>query len=146
MHVPTVAHFQALLHTVNYVGCSSGQGILLKASDSLCLQAFSDSDWGACSDTRKSISVYLLLFGKSPISWKSKKQTTVSRSSSKAEYRALASATSEVKWMVRLLDELGVPQLSSVTLHYDNQSALHIAENPMFHERTKHIDIDCHFT
>lgn len=70
----------------------------------------------------------------------------VSRSSSEAKYRALAAASSEVAWLVRLLEELGVSNLRPITLHCDNQSALHIAKNPIFHERTKHIEIDCHFT
>ena len=141
MHSPTVLNYKALLHALHYVGCTSGQGILLRASDTLSLQAFSDSEWGACSDTRRFVSGYLLVLGQSPISWKSKKQSTVSRSSSEAEYRALASAASEVTWMVRLLDELGVVDLKPVTLHRDNQSALHIARNHVFHEQTKHIDI-----
>lgn len=88
----------------------------------------------------------MLLLGDSPISWKSKKQATVSRSSSEAEYRAMAGAAAEVTWMVRILQEIGVVNLKPVTLHCDNQSALHIARNPVFHERTKHIDLDCHFT
>ena len=62
------------------------------------------------------------------------------------EYRAMAAAASEVTWVVRLLEEIGVSGLSPVTLHCDNQSALHIAKNPVFHERTKHIEVDCHFT
>lgn len=69
MHAPTVSHDQALLHAFNYVGCTCGQGILLQASASLCLQAFSNSDWGACYDTRRSFSWYILLFGNFPISW-----------------------------------------------------------------------------
>jgi len=88
----------------------------------------------------------VLLLGQSPISWKSKKQPTIARSSSEAEYRAMAAAAAEVTWMVRLLGELGISNLKPVTLHCDNQPALHIARNPVFHERTKHIDIDCHFT
>ena len=58
----------------------------------------------------------------------------------------MAQAASEITWMVRLLEELGVYNLTPVTLNCDNQSALHIARNPVFHERTKHIEIDCHFT
>ena len=58
----------------------------------------------------------------------------------------MASAASEVTWLVRLLTELGIDKLTPITLYCDNQSALHIARNPIFHERTKHIDIDCHFT
>lgn len=88
---------------------------------------------------------YLILFGNSPVSWKSKKQSTISKSSAESEYRAMASAAAEVTW-VRLLEELGVSNLKPVTLNCDNQSALHIAKNPVFHERTKHIELDCHFT
>ena len=87
-----------------------------------------------------------MLLGKSPISWKSKKQSTVSRSSSEAEYRALASAASEITWLVRLLSELGVQDLKPVKLCCDNQSAIHLGKNPVHHERTKHIELDCHFT
>lgn len=118
----------------------------MKAGKLITLQAFSDSDWAACPDSRRSITGYVLQFGKSPVSSKSKKQPTVSKSSSESEYRAMVSASAEVTWMVRLLTELGVTNLLPVTLHCDNQSAIHIAKNPVFHERTKHIDIDCHFT
>ncbi|XP_019102779.1 uncharacterized mitochondrial protein AtMg00810-like [Beta vulgaris subsp. vulgaris] len=134
MHAPTVSHYQALLHALNYVGCTSGHGILLKASTSISLQDFSNNDWRACSDIRRSISGYLVQLGQSPISWKSKKQATMSKSSSEAEYKALASAVSEVTWMIRLLEELGVTKMQPVTLRCDNQSALHIAKNPVFHE------------
>ena len=58
----------------------------------------------------------------------------------------MASAAVEVTWVVHLLEVLGVHDLQPVTLHCDNQSALHIAKNPVFHERTKHIELDCHFT
>ncbi|GAA0185380.1 hypothetical protein LIER_32668 [Lithospermum erythrorhizon] len=74
------------------------------------------------------------------------KQSTISRSSAEAEYRAMAQAVVEVTWVVRLLIELGMQNLTPVELYCDNQSALHIARNPVFHEHTKHIDIDCHFT
>ena len=146
MHAPRTSHWEALHHTLRYLSHTSGQGILLRATDTLSLQAFSDSDWASCSDSRRSVTGYILLLGNSPISWKSKKQGTVSKSSSEAEYRAMASAASEVAWTVRLLEELGVQKLKHVTLYCDNQSALHIARNLVFHERTKHIEIDCHFT
>ncbi|XP_056692274.1 uncharacterized mitochondrial protein AtMg00810-like [Spinacia oleracea] len=146
MHSPRVSHVHALHHVLRYVAGSEGQGIILKATDSLTLQAFSDSDWASCPNTRRSITGYILLLGNSPVSWKSKKQGTVSKSSSEAEYRAMAAAASEVTWLVRLLEEIGVNSLKPVTLHCDNQSAIYIAKNPVFHERTKHIEIDCHFT
>ncbi|KAL8120516.1 hypothetical protein AgCh_017628 [Apium graveolens] len=125
---------------------TAGQGILLQGADHLTLQAFTDSNWGACKDTRRSISGYVMLLGKSPISWKSKKQGIVSKSSAEAEYRAMSNAASEITWLVRLLAELGMLCLKPVTLHCDNQSSIHIAKNPVHHERTKHIEIDVHFT
>ncbi|CAL1384088.1 unnamed protein product [Linum trigynum] len=75
-----------------------------------------------------------------------KKHTTVSRSSSEAEYRALAHLVCEVEWMKRLLSELIVEVHLPITVYCDNKSAIHIAENPVFHERTKHIEIDMHVT
>ncbi|XP_074364966.1 uncharacterized protein LOC141706032 [Apium graveolens] len=143
---PRTAHYAALNHTLRYLSFTAGQGIKLQNPDRLILQAFSDSDWASCPDSRRSVTGYVLLLGGSPVTWKSKKQPTVSRSSSEAEYRAMAAATSEVTWVVQLLQELGVNHLSPVTLFCDYQSALHIAKNPVFHERTKHIEVDCHFT
>ncbi|XP_021852857.2 uncharacterized mitochondrial protein AtMg00810-like [Spinacia oleracea] len=103
MHCPKLSHIAALTHTLRYVNHASGQGILLKATDKLTLQDFSDSDWAACPSTRRSVIGYVLLLGNSPISWKSKKQSTISKSSSEAEYRAMSQASSEVTWIVRLL-------------------------------------------
>ena len=94
--------------------------------------------------TRRSITSYLVKLGQTPVAWKTKKQGTVSRSSAEAEYRAMANATSELVWIRQLLMYLGLP-VSSARLYCDNQAALHIANNPVFHERTKHIEVDCHF-
>lgn len=146
MQHPTEDHYFGLLHTISYVAHTLHHGVLLRGSNVLHLRAYSDSDWGACIDTRRSVTGYVLLFGDSPISWRSKKQSTVSRSSSEAEYRAFAAAASEVTWIVRLLEELGVTNLKPVTLFCDNKSALRMAHNPVLHDRTKHIEIDCHFT
>ena len=80
------------------------------------------------------------------VSWKSKKQNVVSRSSSEAEYRAMAQTTCELVWLRNLLGEIGFPQSKPMKMWCDNQAAIYIATNPVFHERTKHIEVDCHFT
>ncbi|CAL9161167.1 unnamed protein product, partial [Musa hybrid cultivar] len=74
----------------------------------------------------------------------SKKQDWVSKSSTESEYRAMFSACSEIVWLWELLGELGFPQIEPTPLHTDNTSAIQIINNPVFHERTKHIEVDCH--
>ena len=79
------------------------------------------------------------------MAWKSKKQSVVSRSSAESEYRAMAQTTCEIIWIHQLLCEVGMKCTMPAKLWCDNQAALHIAANPVYHERTKHIEVDCHF-
>ena len=88
---------------------------------------------------------WLVFFRQSPISWKTKKQNTVSRSSAEAEYRSMAAIICELKWLKGLLLSMGIQHPKAIKLFCDSQSAFHIARNPVFHERTKHIEVDCHF-
>ena len=145
LHAPTQQHLDGAHRIVRYLKGCPGQGILLSSACDLSLQGWCDSDWAACPVTRRSLTGWLVFLGSSPISWKTKKQHTVSRSSAEAEYRSMASITCELKWLKGLLLSLGVHHPKAIPLFCDSQSALHIAQNPVFHERTKHIEVDCHF-
>ncbi|KAJ0580529.1 putative RNA-directed DNA polymerase [Helianthus annuus] len=142
---PREPHQEAALRVLRYLKTTPGQGILLPKAGDLELSTYCDSDWLGCPYTRRSRTGYLLLLGGAPISWKSKKQSVVSRSSAEAEYRAMATTVSEVLWVRFLLKELDEPPSKPTTLYCDNQAARHIANNPVFHERTKHVEMDCYF-
>ena len=109
------------------------------------LQAYCDSDWAQDPDDRKSVTGYVIYAQGGPVVWKSKKQATVARSSAEAEYVALADTISELLWIKMALSELKVPITGEIEIHIDNDAAKSMAENPVNHERTKHIDTAFHF-
>ena len=92
-----------------------------------------DSNWAACPNTRRSITGYVIKFGESLVSWKSKKQQTVSRSSAEAEYRIMASAVSEITWLLGLFKKLGVDVQLPITILSDSKSAIQLATNAVLH-------------
>ncbi|KAK2969512.1 hypothetical protein RJ640_012331 [Escallonia rubra] len=145
MHNPRQPHLDAAYRVLHYLKGSRGQGILLPSNNTLSLRAFCDADWAGCLMTHKSTTGYIIFLGSLPVSWRAKKQTVVSRSSAKVEYRAMATTTSEIIWLKQLLQDLEVSCTTIVSLFCDNRAAIHIAANHVFHERTKHIEIDCHF-
>ena len=132
------------MRILHYVKQAPGLGLFFPSNSDLSLKAFSDSDWGGCPDSRKSVTGFCVFLGPCLVSWKAKKQTTISCSSTESEYRALASTVCELQWLQFLLHDLQQPLSGPIPLFCDNQSAIKLAHNPSFHERSKHIEMDCH--
>ncbi|XP_017976473.1 PREDICTED: uncharacterized mitochondrial protein AtMg00810 [Theobroma cacao] len=122
MEKPKQEHMSAAYGPLKYLKLAPGQGIFMKADSYLSILAYSDSDWVGCGDTRKSVT-----------------------GSTEAEYKSMAAVCYEIMWLKYLLSDLGIKRSAAVKLYCDNQSAFHICRNPVFHERTKHIDMDHHF-
>ena len=144
MSSPTSNHLQAVKRILRYLQGSIHQGLVFTPGP-FTLSAYSDADWVGDPMDRKSISSILVFLGNSPITWFAKKQSTVSHSSTEAEYRAIASCAAELCWIRMLLRDFGVFLSDPPVLWCDNVSALAIASNPVFHAYTKHIEVDFHF-
>lgn len=145
MHEPRDSHFAFMKRIIRYIQGTIDYGIRIIKSTSHCLVAYSDADWGGCPDSRRSTSGYCVFLGDNLISWSSKRQPTVSRSSAEAEYRGVANAVAEATWIRNLLLELHTPLKHASVVYCDNVSAVYLSNNPVQHQRTKHIEIDIHF-
>ena len=129
----------------DFVKGTPGQGVLYENKSHTQIVGYSDANWAGSPTARHSTSGYCVFIGGNLISWKSKKQDVVARSSVEAEYRAMALAKCELIWLKHLLKELRFEKDEQMKLICDNLAALHISSNLVFHERTKHIEVDCHF-
>ncbi|XP_028548333.1 uncharacterized protein LOC114578907 [Dendrobium catenatum] len=144
MHHPMPPNFNSLHRLLRYISGTLTYGLPISQGSTI-LQSFFDADWAGDKDTRRSTSGYCTFLGNTLISWSVKKQHTVARSSIEAEYRALAAALTDIIWLRRLLLDFNISITSPTTLHCDSTSAIALANNPVFHSRTKHIEIDHHF-
>ncbi|XP_019086837.1 PREDICTED: uncharacterized protein LOC109127060 [Camelina sativa] len=144
LQTPRKPHLDVAYRILAYLKNDPGQGLFYSANSTLSLRAFADANWGNCPETSRSISGICVFLGDSLISWRSKKQDVVSQSSAEAEYRSMAKATCELLWINSLLEDLQVRLIDPIVMYCDNEAALHIAKNSVFHERTKHIERDCH--
>ena len=142
---PTKQHWIGVKRILRYLKGTSGLGLLCTRSNGDKLVGYLDSDWASDLEDRRSTSGYLFKLSGAPISWRSKKQTSVALSTAEAEYVALSSATQEAMWLRRLVAELRCKPSGATVIHEDNQSAIMMAQNAVFHGRSKHIDIRHHF-
>jgi hypothetical protein len=145
MHAPTEDHWSAVKRIMRYLQATTTYGLYITRDSLLSLHGFTNTDWADSIDDRKSTSGYLVYLNSTPISWKSGKQRTVARSSIEVEYKALADGIAEILWIRSLLSELRVPSSIVTTLWCDNLGATFLFANPMFHARTKHVEVDYHF-
>ncbi|CAL9245770.1 unnamed protein product [Arabidopsis halleri] len=145
MHSPTTDHWQAAKRVLRYLAGTPTHGIFLSRNNSQSLHAFSDSDWAGDTDDYVSTNAYVVYLGNHPISWSSKKQKGVARSSTEAEYRAVANASAELSWIRNLLTELGIQLPAKPVIYCDNVGATYLCANPVFHSRMKHIALAYHF-
>lgn len=142
MHAPTQSDFCLLKRILRYLRGTSTLGLHLKKDSSLAVLALFDSDWAGCHDTRRSTTGLCTYLGHNLVSWSAKRQTTVSRSSTEAEYRAMAETAAELTWIAFILRDLNIAQDGPAILCCDNSSAIHLTTNPAFHARSKHFETD----
>ena len=145
MNSPTELHFGAVKRIIRYLQGIMHSGIVYSANSQPILTAFSDSDWAADLNTRRSVTGYVVYIGDNPISWQSKKQTSISRSSTEAEYKALAHTTADISWVRQILRDLKCSVHQPPIIHCDNMSVIALSSNLVFHSRIKHLDTNYHF-
>lgn len=141
---PKTSHLKAVKRIIRYVAGSVELGVWYYKDTTAHLVGFSDSDWAADADDRKSTSGGCKYLGNNLVSWSSKKQNYISLSTAESEYVAAASVCAQLVWMSQMLNDYGISS-PTLTLLCDNISAIEISKNPVQHSRTKHIDIRHHF-
>lgn len=140
---PSISHWDSALRVLRYLHTT--KHLRLRLGGDLTCAGYSDADWAEDKIDRRSTSAYAFQIGQGSISWRSKKQATVSLSSTEAEYKAMSDSCKEALWLRTLLSELHLRPSSSIPLHVENEGAEALAKNPEHHTRTKHIDTRYHF-
>lgn len=145
MHSPSEDHMEAVYRILCYLKSCPGRVLMFKRSEGQGISGYTDEDWAGNKTDGKSTSGYFTFIGDNLVTWRSKKQNVVARSSAEAEYRGMVHGVCELLWIKRILRDLGINQLEPIVLHCDNQAAMNIVNNPVQHDRTKHVEVDRHF-
>jgi hypothetical protein len=145
MHAPCEKHMEAVYRILRYLKSAPGKGLMLYKNGHLEVEGYTDADWAGSITDRRSTSGYCTFVGGNLVTWRSKKQSVVARSSAEAEFRAMAHGICEMLWLKAMLKELGVHSKDPMKLYCDNKAAISIAHNPVQHDRTKHVEVDRHF-
>ena len=145
MHDPKQDHMEAALRIIRYLKGTAGMGMLFKKNGHFSISGYTDASWAGDLSDRRSTSGYFTFVGGNLVTWKSKKQKVVALSSAEAEFRGIAKGLAELLWIRKLMFELGFPSKDAAELRCDNKAAISISENPVQHDRTKHVEIDRHF-
>lgn len=145
MHNPSEEHTNAVTRILRYLKASPGKGLMFRKNNHLNIDGYTDADWAGNITDRKSTSGYFTFVGGNLVAWRSKKQKVVALSSAEAEFCGMTKGLCELLWLRELLREIGYSPESTMRLFCDNKAAIAIAQNPVQHDRTKHVEIDQHF-
>ncbi|GMP31833.1 hypothetical protein CsSME_00005890 [Camellia sinensis var. sinensis] len=145
MHTPGEEHMNAVYRILRYLKNAPGKGVLFSNNGVSNIEGYTDSDWAGDQTNRRSTSGYFTFVEGNLVTWRSKKQKVVARSSAEAEFRGMAHGVCELSWIRSVLKDLGIEYTCPMNLHCDNRAAIEIAHNPIQHDRTKHVEVDRHF-
>jgi len=145
IQAPYEEHMEAVHRILKYLKGTPGRGLFFKKNEARSIEAFTNADWAGSISDRRSTSGYCTFVWGNLVTWRSKKQTVVARSSAKAEFRAVAHGICELLWLKMLLEELKIVYRKPLKIYCDNKAAINISHNPVQHGRTKHVEVDRHF-
>ena len=142
---PGVEHWNALMHVVGYIKNTLDYGLTYSRDTELSPHAFVDADYGGCKDTRRSTSGYVFIMAGGPVTWSSKRQTTVALSTVEAEYVAMSRCAQQMVWVQSWLKEVEVEFSTPGLISGDSRGAIALTKNTKDHGKVKHIDIQHHY-
>ncbi len=145
MQTPRKPHLDVVRHILRYIKHTLHCGIFYESKSQLQIHGYMDADWAGNVSDRRSTSGFFFSFGSGAVSWSSKKQPTIALSSTEAEYKGTTIATCEAIWLQKLLLDLGLLLDAPIVIYCDNMSSILLANNPVYHARTKHIEVPYHF-